>query len=80
MSEVKQYRLYEDNTLVITEGGIVPHLGFLDGDGNGHQCQKRIKFDSASSAEAFIDRVNGLRWCDDFDQHETMNFRTWYRD
>ena len=80
MSKVKQYRLYEDNILVITEGRIVPHLGFLDGDGNGHQCQKRIKFASTELAEAFINRVDDLRWCDDFEQHETMYFRTWYKD
>ena len=76
----KQYRLYEDNTLVIPSGRMAGVFGFLEGDGAGHYLQKRVKFASAELAEEFINRVDDLRWCDDFDQNESMYFRTWYKD
>lgn len=71
---MKQYRLYEDNTLVIKSGRMAEHLGFID-DGS----RREIAFASAEEAEAYIDSLRHLRWCNDFEAHETMCFRTWYQ-
>ena len=71
---VRQYRLYENNTCVVSDGSM-GHHGFV---GNGTSWA--MPFPSWEEGVAFIEAEGNLRWCQDFDQHESMSFQTWYRD
>jgi hypothetical protein len=75
----RQFRLYEDCTLIITTGRMT-YRGFSPCDENGSQMGKQVKtFATNEQAEGYINCIPNLRWCDDYDQHETMYFRTWYQ-